>query len=192
MIILSVDPGGKNFGYCIQKIISTSPLKYEILESGMLSNTLINLKDNWTVEICAFEKEILNLIKKYKPTHFCAERYILRRVVTGGTTTEAISMMLGIIGLLLKKINCKLVTAAIWKNAFARASYKEFLKEIYREEKHNITPHQIDASLIGLYLAFEKKHYDGLEIEKHLKSLNRVNKCPIIKKARKNKKAKKK
>lgn len=187
MKVLAFDPGSKNMGYSILSI-NKAKQKYKVIESGMVINTVQDLKGKWILDIQKYVKEIKKLVKKHKPTHFIAERYILRRVVTGGTTTEGISMMLGITGFILQKLECKLITAAIWKNAFARAFDKEHLKAVYKENKHDITPHQIDASLIGLYLMYDKHHFKELNVKQHLKKLKCKNKNPIPKKQKRQKK----
>jgi Holliday junction resolvasome RuvABC endonuclease subunit len=179
MIVLSFDPGGSNFGLAVTKI-SKKRSKYLVLYSGMLKCPIKDLKGDWTAEVVAFEKEVKSIIRKFKPTHFIAERYVLRKTVTGGTTTEGISMMLGIAGLILKKIKCKLITAALWKNAIGRAFGKESLKLWYKTDVKTVcTPHQFDAALIGLYLMWDTKHYTGFSKEKLLKQISCVNNNPL-------------
>jgi Holliday junction resolvasome RuvABC endonuclease subunit len=191
MIVMSFDPGGKNFGYCVTKI-NKEDRKFKVLESGMIKFPIRDLKGDWTQEIINYEKELRRLVRKHKPEFFIAERYILRGVVTGGTTTEGISMMLGIAGLILKKLKCKLITAAIWKNAVNRAHGKDSLKKnYYKQAKTVCTPHQLDAAMIGLYLMYDSKHYTGLSVERLLKQILKKNVCPLPPKKIRQKKVKK-
>lgn len=150
MVILSVDPGSKNYAWSVVRI--EAPAKFKLLEVGMLSNPITNLASvNFEREVAAFSDEIENLCLKHHVTHFAGERFMTRGF--GGDQIELVSFMHGIVMAIMhsgrdkrKKLNHNLLlTAAEWKNSVNKNVL--VLDEAYE----HITPHILDSACIGAY-----------------------------------------
>ena len=109
-------------------------------------------------------------IERYHPAVFAAERYMVRG---GGSTitVEYVAFMLGSVSSLLLPLGLpiKLLGASTWKNAFRRDPKTPELESVYAEIKilHKqgtpITPHQLDAFLLGTYVAHQAVGLKGYE-----------------------------
>jgi hypothetical protein len=177
MRILSFDPGGSNYAYA-QIEISTRHPWYKVVSSGMIQHTIKDIKGEVKTESLAYQREIKSLLK-FKPDSIFAERYLLRQAVTGGTTTEGINMMLGILTVSSGQVPLRYITAALWKNAYNRMFGKAQLKQDYKLAKGICTPHQMDAALIGIfgmYSLSDTKPFEDFKIETLLKQLKKCQK----------------
>lgn len=168
---LGLDPGTNNFGVGVVTIDQeTDIVKPRFV--GLLEQPLKNLTANavgdkkrrgkptlkrdeasFQVALRLFVDEIDYLFTKYKITHVAMERYMNRGRF--GDTIESVSMMIGIICAMAQQRNITfyLVSAGVWKNAIARQGGD--LESLYEHGKikYRLTPHEIDAIIIGLWHA---------------------------------------
>jgi hypothetical protein len=165
IIILSCDPGTKNFAVSITAVrLVKGTIKFRILGTKVISSTVRELKANIVMSIKGFVDEILELLDKEKvyPDVLYMERFQSRG--NGGTTIEAINFMLGVLVYHFNECDIRLLTAATWKN---RVNAKTDLKEVYKSYGLNRvaslkTAHELDAALIGIYAAhqyFDREDY---------------------------------
>jgi hypothetical protein len=90
--------------------------------------------------------------RKHGCTHLIAERFQARGSLSG-ISIEVVSFMLGLAEASFAN-NTRFVIASQWKTAYNRSGLD--LKALYKElwqKPHRITPHQIDAALIGMWIA---------------------------------------
>lgn len=153
MIILSADPGTKNFAFAITEHKSSKgKIKSKIIATGMLTDVLIlDLKDDVAAKVMRFEKALIELRERYSPDYVFFERFQSRGLK--GTTIECINIMLAIMIRVFRKQKPILLLASTWKN---RIGKKVDLKSSYKDfgltRKHSPkTPHELDATLIGFY-----------------------------------------
>lgn len=166
LTFLGLDPGTNNFAYGVVQVKGD---KYRILEHGMI---LHPLKELTGLDVGArsskFRNEIQRIRRRHNAEFVTAERYMTRG--HGGTTIEAISLMLGLVATVFKNNTC-FVTAASWKNSWNK-HYD--LKEFYEELKpYGIPTHRIDAVNIALYGAttvHKKPHFFMLNNIKRFRS----------------------
>ena len=157
-----MDPGTNNYAYSVIRV-KLNPFRYEILEHGMIKHRVKEMNGLGVgLDMKRFAGEIRKLKRKYNIDFAIAERFMTRG--HGGTTIEAISAMLGIVGLIFGT-ECCFISAAVWKNAFNKL-YD--LKKVYTELlKYGIENHRVDAVSIGLYGATlvleEPKHFEFLK-----------------------------
>lgn len=159
MVIIGLDPGTKNFGWCAIRFNSKT---FQPLGSGKIINTVqdINSVQEQTLKFC---EEILSLISKYKPSAIIVERF-LNRGRFNGATGEYVSMMIGILSLLTRSdiqenlqpslkansFNMHIIHSGTWKTAINRkGKVKNYLKQMY--DYCLAEPHELDAYLIGHY-----------------------------------------
>ena len=139
-------------------MIRTENGKASVLRSGLIFTTVTQLTAGLVPQFKEHSKTIREIIQGYGVTHLIVERYMSRRM--GGVTIEAVNVMIG--GLLeictSENVYFRCISSAQWKNA-ANRSKEGFLEEEYRigqDEKTirkgtKITPHTIDATMIGLF-----------------------------------------
>lgn len=148
-IILALDPGTNNYGYAV---ISAQPNKRpRVMRSGRIHTTVRFLNRGLLQQTREHSGVLQDLMETYAVTHVIAERYMSRRM--GGTTIEAVNLMIGVIAQLCvaRGLHLICIPASQWKNEINRNT-PGFLEEEYREGRaHRITAHTIDASMIGLY-----------------------------------------
>ncbi len=145
-------------------------LKVQPLEHGLNRTVIDDLKTSKTIH----EKSqdyltwVQAKVDRYKPAVFAAERYMVRG--GGGTITiEYVAFMLGSVSSLLSPTPIKLLGASTWKNAFRRNTKTPDLDSVYAEVKillkegTPITPHQVDAFLLGVYVAHQAVGLKGYE-----------------------------
>lgn len=166
IIILSCDPGTKNFAVSITAArIVKGHIKFRILGTCVLDSTVTELKDNISMALKGFVAEILTILENENvfPDVLYMERFQSRG--NGGTTIEAINFMLGVLVYhFSSSCDIRLITAATWKN---RVNKKTDLKQVYKDYKLNSvyskkTAHELDAALIGIYAAhnyFNREDY---------------------------------
>lgn len=148
MRMMSHDPGTSNYGYAIVEGVKRKGdgvLQFRVLENGLAPVTIKNLKDHKErrKQIVAYQEWCAALIEKYDVEALFGERYMTRGI--SGPTIESVNMMLGVLQCF--GLPDVFIPAATWKNAVTRCGIE--LKEEYRYCR--TTPHQLDASLIGVY-----------------------------------------
>lgn len=152
MIILSADPGTKNFAISItQHKIVGGRLRSKILATGMIDTTIKNLNHEVVKDIKRFERDMIALRRRWKPDHVYFERFQSRGLK--GTTIECINIMLGIMIRVFHDLDPRLLLASTWKNRIGRRlDLKSSYKDFGLTRKHSPkTPHELDATLIGFY-----------------------------------------
>ncbi len=146
--ILSLDPGLRNYGY---SIVRTKGGNAKVLRSGLIFTTVTQLTVGLVPQFKAHSKTIRELIAEHQVTHLIVERYMSRRM--GGITIEAVNLMIGGLLEICTDMNVyfRCIHSGQWKNASNRAK-SGFLEEEYLLGKpEKITPHTIDATMIGLF-----------------------------------------
>jgi len=141
--VLSLDPGVTNFAWAVTEADRSSML---VLASGMLNNTITDLKVSIKDQSKLFKEEILEIIQEYQVDSIILERFMSRG--HGGTTIELVNIMIGVLlGMPCAALKrWKLVTAAQWKNEWnRRADLSAFYSKV------SGTVHQVDAIGIGMY-----------------------------------------
>lgn len=177
--ILGLDPGSANFGYAVIQVSVGRTFRYKVLEDGKLSCMLRSLKGDVTTDINLFKAEVRRILRKHKPTHLIAERFMTRGIK--GATIEYISVMLGVLTQMGIK-NVKFITAAQWKNRWNRYyCLDDFYPQVCIED------HQVDAANIALYgsaLWFDTPYFDffasDLERKQFIRKLEYANTGKVI------------
>jgi hypothetical protein len=144
-------------------------IRVKVVANGMCPHTVKELKSGRTLRctLLTYKKWVTQLKRKYRVQFTAAERFMTRG--GKGPTIEAVNMMLGNL-CSDPKIPCKVLPAAQWKNAVRRANVD--LPKWYKWAK--VTPHQLDACLIGIYMCsvlYGHKGFDGLDLKKLMKKL---------------------
>lgn len=108
-----------------------------------------------------YRQRMLRLIKKSRPDHIVAERYVPRRQ---GLANENVNMMLGF-------ILCELATTGIEVDLYLAATWKNRVKKIFDLDSYyalfpRLPDHEIDAAFIGMYVAEKKYGFDLLNFAK--------------------------
>lgn len=169
---LALDPGTVNFGLAVvtgDYRKKKESFTYSLLASSMVEHTLYEIKDSPKQQINLFLKQIRKACRDYHVDAIIAERYQNRGI--RGKTIEAVNMMLGSL-LICNKLPVTLVTAAVWKNA---ANRQFSLNTWYAEVTKPLTPHRLDAALIGLYglqQEFALTPFFGISQKKLFNALN--------------------
>lgn len=173
--VLSFDPGTTNCSFSVLRIKRrVNNFKYEILKSGMISNTFTDMKDK--LPIAELSNEIEEIFTTYRIKAVILERFMPRGF--RGNTIELVNIIIGVILSTAAKYtsNLKVITAATWKNNFNR---NRDLKKFYRDV--NWVTHKIDAICIGLYLGFATfnqkpfKDFDFMELASKINNYRRRN-----------------
>lgn len=164
--ILSLDPGTKNYGYAVWE---TSSGRAQLRQAGRIFTTVIAPNRSLREQVEVHSTTLESLIEEFQITHIIAERYQSRRM--GGTTIESVNMMLGAIAQICvtRGIHFKFIPASQWKNAINRVSDEYLVGEYDEGKPFKITPHTVDAVMIGVYgmgvmkslNPFEGKLYKG-------------------------------
>lgn len=183
MRLLALDPGTSNFGYAVVEVRhNKGQVAARVLENGKCEHTVRTLKTGKIMreEMDQFELFIGTLYGQYQPDAVAAERYMTRGI--NGPTVECVNIMIGQV-LTLLPIPFKIMPAATWKNGISRQDID--LKEQYKLTK--VTPHQLDASMIGVYTACQAyglKDFGPLNLEvffpKWLRQLEETSTCKLI------------
>jgi Holliday junction resolvasome RuvABC endonuclease subunit len=160
-IILALDPGVNNFAWSVIK-------NDRVYRCGFVQDPVKDLTgDSLMAELKIYRKEMLALIKKYKPQALIAERFMVRGRWLGATC-EKINIMLGVLAdiCVAKKIDLYLITSALWKNSFNRAYGAATLNNLYKTAKKDLKmpAHIIDSTLIGYYMG--NKTLKGLNLNR--------------------------
>lgn len=167
IVILANDPGTANYGFCVIRatIHGSRPnvrLEFAVLEHGLVRNTLRTLKNTRLLreELALYMSAMRKIKAKHAPVVWVAERYMTRGIK--GVTIELVSVMIGsMLGRYHKQMRFRLIIAAEWKNQVNKLGD---LKEFYKAMRpYKITPHQVDACLIGIYTAHKMVGLKGFE-----------------------------
>lgn len=161
--ILSLDPGLRNYGY---SIIRSKGENAKVLRSGLIFTTVTQLTVGLVPQFKAHSKTIRHLIAEYGVTHLIVERYMSRRM--GGITIEAVNIMIGGLLEICTDMNVyfRCIHSGQWKNASNRVK-SGFLDEEYLIGKpEKITPHTIDATMIGLFAVGLMRNEDPYPLKK--------------------------
>lgn len=148
--LLSLDPGSRNFG--ISCVGLDSKGRVVVLANSVLTNPITNLVSNVGDSINIFHDEIARWVRMYRPDGFIMERF-QSRGGRAGPLIELVSGMTLSVCTEYRHLPCKLITAATWKNKFNRR-FREDEDDKPLDGFYKIcrtTPHQLDASLIGVY-----------------------------------------
>lgn len=140
-LILSMDPGSRNFGIALVGLRKGKPRVY--------ANTVLTNPVNDLVAFSRTRQAFLQEIERwvsFEPNGVVAERFQTRGI--GGPLIEQVSAMLGLIGGAYPDLPIKLTIASVWKNSMQRR-FNVDLRELYKEI--GVQPHQLDAALIGVY-----------------------------------------
>lgn len=157
-LVLALDPGSRNFGISLVGLEKGEPRCY--MNSVMMRpiDDLVAFeikKRNFLIEIAGW--------MKYGPGGVVAERFQTRGSASMGPLIEQVSLMLGLISGTYPSTPIKLTIASVWKNSMQRRFAAEYLDdpEMANEEgkfdlravykQIAVEPHQLDASLIGIY-----------------------------------------
>lgn len=130
-----------------------------LLEHGMNEAVVRGLTYDLLGKETSNFKTFLNNLSALGVTHVVAERFQSRGGPATGVSPEAINWMLCLAHEHFGATNTRLVIPSQWKTAFARAGVD--LKEMYlRVKPIGITPHQTDASLIGVWALCKMRGID--------------------------------
>ncbi len=170
LVLMSHDPGSRNYGYGVIKATKVvgGKIQVKVLENGLCPVPVSQMKSGSDLRkgLATYKSWYLKIANRYKIQFVVAERFMTRG--GKGPTIEAVNMMLG--ALMLGDVPCKVLPAAQWKNAMRRAGID--LAQWYKWAK--VTPHQLDACLIGVYtcsMLYGFKGMDALDLKKRMKSL---------------------
>lgn len=152
--VLSFDPGQNNFAFSVSKHKYKDDIRQaKVLDNGIIQHTITNLnKVNILQEqTLDFINEVCELLDKWAPFDLIAIERFMGRGIKVGTTSETTNIMIGILTTLIwDRYKCGfpiMVNPAQWKKAIG----KESLAQAY--SLCGSTAHQLDASLIGYYVA---------------------------------------
>jgi hypothetical protein len=148
-LIAGLDPGKVNYGYAI-----IDPDTGSVVEHGLNASTIQVLTQGFSAQHLAYIK-FLRSLKRKGCTHVVAERFQMRGT-SMGTLIELVSFMAGSLASEFPG-RLKLVIASQWKNAYSASGLD--LDSFY-EEMSPVTPHQIDACLMGVWAACRMKKID--------------------------------
>ena len=152
MLIAAFDPGVKNFGVAV-----IDPKTLKVLKHWLNPYTVTTLGADKKPQILAYKQFLHDMEHVHGCSHIIAERFQSRGSLFG-ISIEAVSFMLGLAEASFPN-KTRLVIASQWKTAYNRSGLD--LKALYKElwqKPHRVTPHQIDASLIGMWLACKMRH----------------------------------
>lgn len=156
LTILSSDPGFRNYGFSVVQFRRDSKgnLAFRVRECGHCTATVSNLKSGKVLvaQLDAYKQFLSGKIDKYGVQAFSAERFMTRGV--NGPSIEMVNFMLGVMVSSFNK-PVKLWPAVTWKNAVRRKGVD--LSYWYKWCK--TSPHQLDATLIGLYTGYRAYGY---------------------------------
>lgn len=151
--IFSHDFGSANYGYGITQVkLVGDRILFRILENGLCPSTIRDLSSikQRRTERDGFVDWLTKIRDQHNPDVLAGERYMTRGIK--GPTIESVNIMIGAVenSPAFWPQMIKVIPAATWKNAVKRAGID--LKAEYKRVR--VTPHQLDAVLIGLYIGF--------------------------------------
>lgn len=159
MTVLSMDPGTQNFGLTVSKLSGNGYLKkITPLHSRLVINTVQGINKNSPVSNLDFLlQEVNRLISEFKPEMVIIERYQSRGF--SSSNNEIINLTIGYLLYQLRfnpivKLG-KLLPPSTWKN---KVNQIFDLKEAYKEAEKYIAIHQLDCTLMSMYLFNNNKN----------------------------------
>jgi len=170
--VIGHDPGSRNYAYSVVDARVWGHLfQYKVRKCGIIEKAIPALKDDLKEGTVQFIKEVDGIIGDFKPVnYFIAERFVSRGL--RGDIGERANIMLGIaLALTTRKkvgvVETPMITASTWKN---RTKKILDLKELYKQCR--VPPHEVDATLIALFIAcqhFKIKPYSFFKSVKHVR-----------------------
>jgi len=143
MYILGLDPGTVNFAY---SVIDYDELggTYEVAKCGLIGSPLPKVENEIQEGLTKFMGSMLSVFPSNTPQIYM-ERYVNRGSKV--SALETVNMMIGA----MYKCNPYLFSSAVWKNHINKRlkPTQHNLKDMY--PRCSVTPHELDATLIGLY-----------------------------------------
>jgi hypothetical protein len=141
--VLSFDPGTKNFGI---SCVAAKNGKVKVVANSVLTNPMYDMT-KFEVQKRLFLAEIQRWVELFQPNALIAERFMLRGVGTGQAMGELVPSMIALVSAYFN-LNTLTIPAAQWKVPLQKR-FDFDLKELYKQAA--VAPHQLDASLIGVY-----------------------------------------
>lgn len=170
--LFSNDPGTANYGYAVVQTTKVkNKIRFQVLENGLCPSTVKNLKDvrEHRQEVDAYMAWAQGIKDRYEPDAVCIERFMTRGIK--GPTVECVNQMIGGLEMgVFYGTPLKMMPAATWKNAVTRSGVD--LNATYKVAR--VTPHQLDACLIGIYTGhqgFGVKDFGETDLPKVLNKL---------------------
>jgi hypothetical protein len=176
--LLACDPGTRSFGLSILQFtyhpnarILKNKLTFKVLENMLVQDTMKSAKQgDFNKGLVQFDAFMTEKIRKYQPDAVCGERFMNRGSLSG-TASELIGYMIGTLHKIARIEGLKgfrMIGASMWKNAIKRQGI--ILEDWYStlvdksvKPRERLTPHQIDATLIGIYCAHQLVQLKGFE-----------------------------
>lgn len=156
--VLALDPGSRNCG--ISVVACNDHGKVRVVANSLVTKPISDLV-SFGVQRNEFLAEIDKWIAVYQPHGIVVERFQTRGQ-SSGPLIEYVGVMVGLLG--GYRMPIKAITASTWKNAWNRRFDPLTLDQMYKE--CNITPHQLDASFIGIF-GLEKGIGQLLDFDPH-------------------------
>lgn len=164
IVVIGHDPAPDNYGISAVKFkVKAGKVRYNILETKILSNTLQDMKGEVKNSILCYVDEVAKFTKKHSGQHVVVERYMSRGRF--GTAIESVNQMIGALTLLFSSKELELpitqITAQGWKNKcngiFILDKPKKGMTKgegLYKLGSSNGLPaHVIDATLQAFFQA---------------------------------------
>jgi len=160
-ILLSVDPGSKNFAYTLM-----TP-KGNIIYTGMLKTTISDFSNPniFTKNIKYIIKELQRLIG-YGKIKLVFERYI-PRFLTKKNTSEITNIQIGMLISSYNFISVKPITAATWKNFWNR-------EELWATND-SVPEHILDSIFMGYHYLIKINKLTIPQVKKLSKKIGNIN-----------------
>ena len=152
--LLGLDPGSVNFAYSIIEVETyTTPkgttLKVKPIETGLITNTISSMR-NAKSELRSFLSDLEFLInrKDLSIQGLVVEQFQSRGVQT--SLLEKVNVMIGAILTNFYYLDIDFFMASAWKR-----SIKQVFDLDYEYKRITCTPHELDATYIGIFGAFK-------------------------------------
>ncbi len=142
--VLALDPGSRNMGI---SLVGVHKGRVTLGANSLMTNPMTSLVNNLNTSLNTYLAEIDRWVKMYDPQCIILERFQSRGGM--GPLIELVSGMIMAVCTEYRHLPCKVITAATWKNQFHRTFTDYELNAVYPECL--TTPHQLDATLIGIY-----------------------------------------
>lgn len=175
IVIFAHDPGPVNYGYAVVRV--DGPKTITVLEHGKFQHTFASLKRGTSVtrQTENYLLALEDIFVRHKVDICIAERFMMR-LAGGAVTIELVNQMLGALRAFCwsKSIGLKMIPSSEWKNPIKAMGI--LLPDVYKSIRP-ITPHQLDAALIGTYGASILIGVKFNQSERVLSVIRGVKKC---------------
>lgn len=166
--ILGLDPGSVNFGLTVLNYDGKK--KFKVVHCLMVDKTLRDMKTGVRKQLHAY----YTTIRKYSDgvDHVVCERFQNRGIRGGGSTSETINAMIGVLHTTHKDV--MMITASLWKNASRRVHDLDLFYKTCA-----VPPHVVDSAMIALYRAQienEEKPFSGWSSQDFKKLRSQIEK----------------